>query len=83
MAAGAVPVAAANPGFQSVLTGAGAACLVPPGKADALAGKLVELGADPGQRATLSEWAKQHSASFDVATVGPRYLELYDAVLSR
>ncbi len=83
MAAGAVPVAAANPGFQSVLTGPGAACLVPPGDAGAFAEKLVVLGTESDKRAGLAGWALDHSRSFDVATVGPRYLDLLKDVLAR
>jgi len=83
MAAGAVPVAAANPGFQSVLTGAGAACLVPPGDAEAFAQKLVELANDTDKRNALRRWAAEYSQSFDVAIQGPRYLELFDRVLAR
>ncbi|MDF0600033.1 glycosyltransferase family 4 protein [Psychromarinibacter sp. C21-152] len=77
MAAGALPVAAANPGYASVLTGDGVDLLVPPGDAGALADKVIALAEDPERRARLRDWATARAATFDVAAQGPAYLEIY------
>lgn len=83
MAAGAVPVAAANPGYASVLGEAGADLLVPPGDAAALATKIVDLVRAPERIAAWRDWAAVRAAASDIATVGPRYLALYREVLGR
>ncbi|WP_375686987.1 glycosyltransferase family 4 protein [Pseudooceanicola sp. LIPI14-2-Ac024] len=82
MAAGTVPVAAANAGYATVMTGEGAALTFPPGDADALAARLAGLAGDPARLARLTDWARGHAMEFDVSRVGPRYLEVYDRVLS-
>lgn len=82
MAAGTLPVAAANEGFATVMTGAGADLLVPPGEATALAQTLVKLANDPDKRAQLTKWARKHAMEFDVATVGREYVKLYAQALA-
>ncbi len=82
LAAGALPVAAANAGYASVLTGPGATLLVPPGDAQALAQRVIDL-APPETRAPLASWARDRARHFDVATQGPLYLDLYETVLAR
>ncbi len=83
MAAGALPVAADNEGFRTVMTGAGKDLLVPPGDAAALARTLQTLAQDPEHRAALQTWADAHAARFDVATVGPDYLALFEEALQK
>ncbi|MCP4826084.1 MAG: glycosyltransferase family 4 protein [Shimia sp.] len=82
MAAGTLPVAAANEGFATVMTGAGADLLVPPGDSAALAQTLINLACDPDKRAKLTNWASKHAIEFDVATVGPEYVKLYAQALA-
>lgn len=77
MSAGAVPIAAANPGYASVLTGPGADLLVPPGDAAALAARIRDLTGDPTRRAALRDWGRGHAEGFDIRAVGPAYLDLY------
>ncbi|MEQ9692959.1 glycosyltransferase family 4 protein [Shimia sp. SDUM112013] len=77
MAAGTLPVAAANEGFRTVLTGGGQDLLVPPGDALMLAEKVVELVSNAEKRRALQHWADQRANDFDVVSVGPRYVELY------
>ncbi len=83
MAAGALPVAAANDGFSTVMTGAGRDLLVPPGDATALADKMLWLARDAETRTTLSRWATEHAERFDVATVGGDYVNLYAEAVSK
>lgn len=83
MAAGALPVAAANAGYATVMTGAGQALLVAPADADALACKILQLAADPGLCAELLGWADQRARDIDVTALGPRYLTLYRGALNR
>lgn len=83
MAAGTVPVAAANVGYSTVMTGAGSALLFPPGDAAALAARLAELASDPARLARLTGWARGHAMAYDVSRVGPEYVALYERVLGR
>lgn len=81
MAAGTPPVAAANAGYATVMTGAGSDLLFPPGDAAALATKLAALAADPSRVAELTGWGRLRAMEFDVTRVGPEYLALYDKVI--
>jgi phosphatidylinositol alpha-mannosyltransferase len=81
MATGAVPVAAANSGYATVMTGDGAVLLVPPGDAAALAARLLDLARDEGEIARLRKWGETHAAEFDIEAVGPRYEALLGDVL--
>ncbi len=83
LAAGTLPVAAANAGYASVLTGPGAALLVAPGDPQALAERVIALGRDAGARAALLDWAAARAREVDVAAQGPGYLGLYRRVLGR
>jgi phosphatidylinositol alpha-mannosyltransferase len=83
MAAGTPVVAAANPGYASVLTGPGAALLTPPGDAAALAARVGELLGDRDRLAGLRAWGRDHVGRFDVAAVVPRLVEIYEAVRTR
>ena len=83
MAAGAVPVAAANDGYASVLAGGGEELLVPPGDAAALAARLVALSGDAPALSRLRDWGATRSSALDIAATGPSYLALYDAVLAQ
>ncbi|MGR3370502.1 MAG: glycosyltransferase family 4 protein [Sagittula sp.] len=82
MAAGTPPVAAANAGYATVMTGEGAELLFSAGDAGALAAKLAELAQAPERIARLTGWARNHALRFDVSRVGPEYVRLYERVLS-
>lgn len=81
MAAGAVPVAAANPGYASVMTGELSGLLVPPGDAPALAERLLELCRAQDQRARFAELARARASGFDIAATGPEFLAVYERAL--
>jgi phosphatidylinositol alpha-mannosyltransferase len=83
MAAGTVPVAAANSGYSTVLTGPGADLLVPPGDAAALADRIVTLAGDPERLRALRTWGKDHALTFSVETAGPKFVEVYEWALRR
>lgn len=80
MAAGTVPVAAANTGYRTVLEGGGETLMAPPGDAGALAEKILELAASPDLLRTMRDWGMERAARFDVEAVGPLYLELFEEV---
>ncbi|MGR3321691.1 MAG: glycosyltransferase family 4 protein [Pseudooceanicola sp.] len=82
MAAGTVPVAAANAGYSTVMTGQGTDLLFPPGDAAALAARLASLSADPARLERLTGWARDHAMRYDVTRIGPEYLALYERVLA-
>lgn len=81
MAAGAVPLAAANAGFAAVLDGA-PECLVPPGDAPALADRAIQLLRDDPLRARLRAWGQSAALKSDVRSAGPQFLRLYERVLN-
>ena len=83
MASGAVPVAAGNAGYTSVIGKSGAGLIVPPGDAEALAQKVIELARDPKEIARWRIWASERSRASDVATVGPQYEALFQSGLKR
>lgn len=80
MAAGTVPIAAANPGYASVLTGTGTGLLVPRGDAKALANLIESFAANPQQLKAFQKWGMTHADQFDIKTVGPKYLGLYKSL---
>ena len=83
MSAGAVPIAAANPGYASVMTGPGADLLITPGDAAALATKIVALVENPGLRQDMRAWGRSRAIEFDISTLGPQYERLFRQVLDR
>jgi phosphatidylinositol alpha-mannosyltransferase len=83
MAAGTVPVAAANEGYASVLAGGGEGLLVPPGDAAALARNLVALAEDAKTREGFRKWGEARARSLDIAATGPSYVALYEAALAQ
>jgi len=83
MSAGAVPVAADNPGYASVLGARGGDLLVPSGDPAALADRIAALAANPALRRSLRDWGGEHAGAFDIRRVGPSYLRLFQAAGSR
>lgn len=83
MAAGAVPVAAANSGYSTVLTGPGAELLVPPGDAGALADRILSLSGDGQKIQALRTWGLNHAMGFSVEAAGPKFVDIYEKALRR
>lgn len=82
MSAGRPVVAAANPGYATVLAGETAGRLAAPGDAGALHRALCELVLDPGLRQRLGEQGKAQAAQYDCRAVAPRLVAVYrEAVL--
>ncbi|WP_417766996.1 glycosyltransferase family 4 protein [Stappia sp.] len=82
MAAGALPVAAANAGYASVLgQGEGVGLLVPPGDAGALIRRIAELAERPDERDALRRWSVSRAGELDLPEVGPRLAEIYREAL--
>lgn len=77
MAAGKPVVAAANPGYRSLLTGEAARFLVPPGDAAALADALAALAADEGLRRRLGAWGRSTAPHYDCRTLAPELEEIF------
>jgi phosphatidylinositol alpha-mannosyltransferase len=81
MSAGKPVVAAANPGYRTVLTDEAARFLVPPGDVPALARALKTLVQDAGLRHRLGEWGRAAAPAYDCRTMAPRLVEiLRDAI---
>lgn len=66
LASGTPVIGADNAGYRTVLTGPGAALLVPAGDAAALARRIADLLADAPARAALGDWGRAHARQFDV-----------------
>lgn len=81
MAAGALPVAAANAGFSTVLQGAGQDLLVPVGDSRAMADKIIDLARHPQKQRQMRDWATNRADEFDIQAVGPEFVSLYESVL--
>jgi phosphatidylinositol alpha-mannosyltransferase len=77
MASGLPVVAAANPGYRTVLTGAGAQGLVAPGDAKALAERLSEVLASASLRRDLSAWGRASATQADVNARLEEFLGVY------
>jgi phosphatidylinositol alpha-mannosyltransferase len=83
MSAGKPVVAAANPGYSTVLAGEQAGRLTAPGDPGALHRALKELVLDPGLRRRLGEQGKADAAQYDCRAVAPRLLAVYrEAILA-
>ena len=83
MSAGKPVVAAANPGYSTVLAGEEAGRLTTPGDAGALHRALRELVLDPGLRRRLGERGKAEAVQYDCRAVAPRLLAVYrEAILA-
>lgn len=78
MAAGTAVIASDLPGYR--LAAGDAAHLVPAGDAEALAGALGRLIADPQARAALGRKSLERAREFSMDSIAGRYLELYDGL---
>jgi phosphatidylinositol alpha-mannosyltransferase len=81
MAAGAPIVASDLDAFARVLEQGAAGVLVRRGDADALAGALIELLADPVRRAELSATGSRVAAGYDWDVLARRILAVYETVV--
>lgn len=81
MAAGTLPVAAANEGYATVMTGQGTELLVPPADVNALAAKILSIATLPALQSRLQRWAKGHADLYDVRHVGPAYEAFFQSAL--
>lgn len=79
IAAGLPVVAAANPGYRTVLQGAGAEGLVAPNDPVALAEGLQRVLSSPAMRRRLSAWGRAHATRSDVRARLPEFLSLYSS----
>lgn len=83
LASGTPIIGADNAGYATVLSGAGARLLVPAGDAGAMAQRIAELLASPGERAELAVWGRSHARQFDVAERIGDFEEFYRGAIAR
>ncbi len=83
MASGKPVIAAANQGYQTVLTGFGAQGLTPPGDVAALQAALAHLITHPSLRAELGAWGKDAAMQYDATSTAPQFVAVYEAALQR
>jgi phosphatidylinositol alpha-mannosyltransferase len=82
MASGKPVVAAANPGYRSVLTGEAARFLARPGDVGDLADKLRLLIDDGELRSRMGEWGRREAGRYDCRAVVPEIVAIYEQALS-
>jgi len=83
MASGRPAVAAANTGYQTLMTGKAAQFLVPPGDAHALAESLNRLVGDARLRREMAEWGREEAMRYDARAIAPRILDIYREAIER
>ncbi len=81
MAAGAVTVAGANPGYESVLTGTGRLSLINPRMTQEFARRLLLLGTDPELQKVWRKWAGGEIEKYSYTKVVDQYLNLYRTLI--
>ena len=82
MAAGKPVVAAANPGYRTLLQAQADALLAAPGDVDGLCRRLRRLVLDPELRGRLGRWAQQEARRYDCRAVAPELVDLYRQAIS-
>jgi phosphatidyl-myo-inositol alpha-mannosyltransferase len=82
MASGRAVVAAANPGYRTVLAGDAARCLVPPADDAALYAALRRLVIDAAERQRQAAWGSAAAMQYDSRTVAPRFVEIYERAVA-
>ena len=81
MAAGAVPIAANNPGYRLVLAERADDLLFPPGDAGALAARIRDLLSSETRRKDLRAWGERHWRQFAWATLAGRVEQVYERAI--
>jgi phosphatidylinositol alpha-mannosyltransferase len=77
MAAGKPVVAAANPGYRTLLEAHAETLLAPPGDVEVLSQRLRRLVLDRELRDRLGRWAQQEAQRYDCRAVAPELVDLY------
>ena len=81
MAAGAVPIAADNPGYRHVLAERANQLLYPGGSAEALAGRIREVRGDDDRRRELRTWGDRHYRQFEWSALALRVEGVYERAI--
>lgn len=81
MASGKPVIAAANLGYETVLTGQGEAGLYAPGDITALTRRLKRFIDDRQLRTRLGEWGRREAERFDCANRLSDFLDIYNAAI--
>jgi phosphatidylinositol alpha-mannosyltransferase len=83
MAAGKPVVAAANPGYRTLLQAHADILLAPPGDVEGLSRRLRRLVVDPELRSRLGQWAQEEARRYDCRAVAPELVDLYRQAITR
>lgn len=81
MAAGAVPIAADNPGYAHLLRERGAALLFPIGSAERLAARIRDVMCDDTRREGLRAWGEQYHRQFLWERVAGQVEQVYERAI--
>ena len=81
MAAGAVPIAADNPGYAAVLGERAADLLFPVGNAERLAARIREIMCDDARRETLRVWGERYHRRFLWDELSERVEKVYERAI--
>lgn len=82
MAAGAVPVAADNPGYRHVVGDRAGDLVFPIGDAAALAARIRGILCDDAKRQELQAWGRQHYRQFEWSALAGRVERVYQRAIS-
>ena len=81
MAAGAVPIAADNPGYRHVMADRANELLFPIGNAAALAARIRGIMCDDATRLELQAWGRQHYRQFEWSALAGRVERVYQRAI--
>ncbi len=83
MASGKPVVAAANPGYRTLLTGEAARFLAAPGRVDALYERLSALVLDASLRERLGQWGREEAMRYDCRAIAPKLAAIYEEAIAK
>jgi phosphatidylinositol alpha-mannosyltransferase len=83
MASGKPVVAAANPGYRTLLTGEAARFLAAPGRVDALYERLSALVLDASLRERLGQWGREEAMRYDCRAIAPKLVAIYEEAIAK
>lgn len=81
MAAGAIPIAADNPGYRHVIAERRNELLFPVGDAAALATRIRGILCDEGKRRELQTWGRQHYRQYEWSSLASRVERVYQRAI--
>jgi glycosyltransferase involved in cell wall biosynthesis len=83
MAAGIVPIVAANSGYTTLMTGQGSTLLYQPGDTHGLAQKTIALAKNAKERQAMQKWGREQAENFGLEQVGPKFEQIFERAIAQ